>query len=94
MAASFSGMKLRMRTQGRTALKKAAELKRFNKPADRREFPKAVSIGCRSVGRTVFIPGWRWPTLAQQIAKTRSREAPHFQYHVSGRLLVRMDDGT
>ena len=28
------------------------------------------------------------------IAKTRSCEAPHFQYHVAGVLRVRMDDGT
>lgn len=27
------------------------------------------------------------------IAKTESREAPHFQYHVSGRLAILMDDG-
>src|SRR4051812_12975806 len=28
------------------------------------------------------------------IAGTASCEAPHFQYHVSGRLSIRMDDGT
>ena len=28
------------------------------------------------------------------IAGTDSCEAPHFQYHVSGRLGIRMDDGT
>ena len=27
------------------------------------------------------------------IAKTESCEAPHFQYHVSGRLAILMDDG-
>src|ERR1039458_3672684 len=27
-------------------------------------------------------------------AKTKSCEAAHFQYHVSGRLMVKMDDGT
>jgi hypothetical protein len=30
----------------------------------------------------------------QPIAKTRSCEAPHFQYHVAGILRVLMDDGT
>jgi quercetin dioxygenase-like cupin family protein len=30
----------------------------------------------------------------QPIAKTKSCEAPHFQYHVSGTLRVKMDDGT
>jgi hypothetical protein len=28
------------------------------------------------------------------LVKTRSCEAPHFQYHVSGALRIRMDDGT
>ena len=28
------------------------------------------------------------------IANTASCEAPHFQYHVSGQLAIRMDDGT
>ena len=28
------------------------------------------------------------------LANTASCEAPHFQYHVSGRLAIRMDDGT
>ena len=30
----------------------------------------------------------------QPIAKTKSCEAPHFQYHVAGVLMVVMDDGT
>jgi hypothetical protein len=33
-------------------------------------------------------------TRAFPIAGTNSCEAPHFQYHVSGRLAIRMDDGT
>ena len=28
------------------------------------------------------------------LAKTDSCEAPHFQYHVSGKLGIKMDDGT
>ena len=28
------------------------------------------------------------------LAETASCEAPHFQYHVSGRLAILMDDGT
>ena len=33
------------------------------------------------------------PRSVQPLAKTHSCEAPHFQYHVSGVLRVRMDDG-
>jgi hypothetical protein len=36
------------------------------------------------VGRAVFEPGWRWAESVQPLAKTKSCEAPHFQYHVSG----------
>ena len=42
----------------------------------------------------MFEPGWRWSNDVKPIAKTASCEAPHFQYHVSGRLAIRMDDGT
>jgi hypothetical protein len=75
-----------------------AELKSFGKPDDVRTFPKGrvelVNIGGATIGRAVFEPGWRWATSVQPIAKTKSCEAPHFQYHVSGVLRVKMDDGT
>lgn len=75
-----------------------AELKNFGKPDEVREFPNGrvelVNIGGAVVGRGVFEPGWRWATSVQPLAKTKSCEAPHFQYHVSGVLKVRMDDGT
>ncbi len=77
---------------------KKAELKSFGKPDEVREFPKGrlelVKIGGVTIGRAVFQPGWKWSTSVQPIAKTKSCEAPHFQYHVSGILKVRMDDGT
>ena len=75
-----------------------AELKSFAKPDEARQFPKGrlelIKIGGATVGRATFQPGWRWSTSLQPIAKTKSCEAPHFQYHVSGVLKVRMDDGT
>jgi hypothetical protein len=75
-----------------------AELKNFGKPDEVREFPKGkvelVNIGGVTIGRATFEPGWRWSTSVQPIAKTKSCEAPHFQYHVSGILKVKMDDGT
>jgi hypothetical protein len=76
----------------------AAELKSFAKPDEVRDFPQGrvelVTIGGATIGRGVFVPGWRWSTSVKPIAKTRSCEAPHFQYHVSGVLRIRMDDGT
>jgi quercetin dioxygenase-like cupin family protein len=73
------------------------EHKSFQHPDETREFPKGqaeiLSIGGAEVGRLVFQPGWRWSDHVKPIAGTESCEAPHFQYHVSGRLAIRMDDG-
>lgn len=75
-----------------------AEQKSFDRPDEVREFPagrvELVKIGGAMVGRAIFQPGWRWATSVQPLAKTKSCEAPHFQYHVSGILMVKMDDGT
>lgn len=74
------------------------ELKQFEKPDEVREFPKGrlelVKIGGATVGRAVLQPGWKWSTSVKPIAQTKSCEAPHFQYQVSGVLRVRMDDGS
>lgn len=75
-----------------------AEWKNFGTPDEVREFPKGklelINVAGATVGRGTFEPGWRWETSVQPIAKTHSCEAPHFQYHVSGTLRVKMDDGT
>lgn len=77
---------------------KKAELKSFNKPDEVRAFPKGklelVKIGGTMIGRAILEPGWRWSTSVQPLAKTKSCEASHFQYHLSGTLKVLMDDGT
>jgi hypothetical protein len=76
----------------------AAEHRDFRKPDEIREFPKGrvelIMIGGATLGRAVFEPGWKWSTSVQPLAKTRSCEAPHFQYHVSGVRRILMDDGT
>ena len=77
---------------------KKAELKSFNKPDEVRAFPKGkvelVKIGGTMIGRAILEPGWRWSTSVKPLAKTKSCEASHFQYHLSGALKVLMDDGT
>ena len=74
------------------------EIKSLNVPDEVRAFDKGkvelVTIGGATIGRAVFQPGWRWSTSVKPLAKTKSCEAPHFQYHVSGTLKVVMDDGT
>jgi hypothetical protein len=75
-----------------------AEQKRFAAPDEVREFPNGraeiLRMGGGEVGRFTFAPGWRWSKDVQPIARTKSCEAPHFQFHVAGRLAILMDDGT
>jgi hypothetical protein len=76
----------------------ATEHKTFTRPDEIRDFPRGraeiLNIGGGEVGRLVFQPGWRWSEHVRPLANTKSCEAPHFQYHVRGRLAIRMDDGT
>ena len=73
------------------------EVVNTSKPDETRKFEKGkldlVKIGRATVGRGIFQPGWRWSKHVKPIAKTKSCEAPHFQYHVSGVLHIVMDDG-
>jgi Cupin domain len=46
------------------------------------------------VGMATFEPGWKWSKDVQPIEGTKSCQASHFGYCVSGRLVVLMDDGT
>ena len=74
------------------------EQRSFDDPDEVRRFSNGraeiLNIGGGVVGRIICEPGWRWSNDVKPIAGTDSCEAPHFQYHVSGRLGVRMDDGT
>lgn len=73
------------------------EVKNFAKADEIREFPRGrvelITVGGATVGRATFLPGWRWSTSVQPIVKTKSCEAPHFQYHIAGTIHVVMDDG-
>jgi hypothetical protein len=74
------------------------EHRSFAQPDEVREFPRGraeiLKAGGGEVGRLTFEPGWRWSSDVKPIAGTDSCEAPHMQYHLSGRLAIRMDDGT
>jgi quercetin dioxygenase-like cupin family protein len=50
--------------------------------------------GGAQVGRITLQPGWRWSADVKPVAGTELCEAPHQQYQVSGRVHVRMADGT
>ena len=70
----------------------------FMKPSEVRAFPKGklelVKIGNDTFGRATFEPGWKWSTCVKPIVKTQSCEAPHVNFHIAGRMMVVMDDGT
>ncbi len=72
----------------------------FDTPDETREFEsgsgrlEVVQGASGAVGRGVFQPGWRWSTHVKPIAGTDSCQASHVGYCVSGRMHIRMDDGT
>jgi hypothetical protein len=73
----------------KTSLSNPDETRRFDKGQ-----VQVITLGGITFGCATFQPGWRWKTSLQPIAQTKSCEAPHLNYHVSGRLHVVMDDGT
>ena len=77
---------------------KKTEHRSFDEADEVRDFThgraEILNVGGGEIGRLVLQPGWRWSNDVKPIAKTESCEAPHFQYHVSGRIAIRMDDGT
>ena len=74
------------------------ELKRMSAPDETRKFAhgqmEVVKIAGGTVGRFTAQPGWKWSTDVKPIAGTELCEAPHFLYQISGRMGVKMADGT
>jgi quercetin dioxygenase-like cupin family protein len=72
--------------------------KSLDSPDETRTFEKGkvelVNLKTVTIGRSVFEPGWSWDKCVKPIVKTNSCEAPHTSVIISGRLKVRMDDGT
>ncbi|HUJ69296.1 MAG TPA: cupin domain-containing protein [Syntrophorhabdales bacterium] len=77
---------------------KSIEVKSFDSPDEVRTFDggklELIELNGRTVGRATFEPGWQWSKSLGPITKTKSCEAPHFQYHLSGILHIKADDGT
>lgn len=75
------------------------EVKTFDAPDETRPFAdkgnaKVVNIGDDTVLYGTFEPGWRWSDHVKPLAGTDSCQSPHFLYMLSGRMRVRMEDGT
>jgi hypothetical protein len=55
---------------------------------------EVVKLGGFTLGRFIFQPGWRWSECIKPVVKTDSCQATHVGYAVSGRLRIKMNDGT
>ena len=53
-----------------------------------------VTLAGGVVGKGVLEPGRRWSEHVRPTAETDSCQPSHLAYRVSGRMVVRMDDGT
>lgn len=73
-------------------------LRRFEKPEEVRKFEKGVfeivRLGEMTIGRATYQPGWKWSQHVGPLAGAKSCEVEHVGMVVSGRAMVRMDDGT
>ena len=73
--------------------------KSLNKPDETRPFQgkgnmAVVTIGEATVGRGTFEPGWKWSSNVKPIAGTDSCQANHTAYVLSGRMIVKANDGS
>jgi uncharacterized cupin superfamily protein len=55
---------------------------------------EVVKIGDMSVMQASFEPGWRWSECVKPMVGTESCQVSHLLHMVSGRMGVRMNDGT
>jgi hypothetical protein len=72
--------------------------KSINSPEETRSFDKGkieiAKVADTNIARAYFEPGWSWEKCVKPIVKTNSCEIAHTSYTISGRIRVRMDDGS
>jgi mannose-6-phosphate isomerase-like protein (cupin superfamily) len=70
----------------------------FDNPDETRPFAKGrvevVEINGVTVMRGTFEPGWTWSACIKPVAGGERCQVSHKWYVVSGRMKMRMDDGT
>ncbi|HKG56265.1 MAG TPA: adenylate/guanylate cyclase domain-containing protein [Candidatus Limnocylindrales bacterium] len=73
------------------------QVRSFDRPDDRRTFPKGhaalVAVGDATVAIAHWEVGWRWSTHLAPIVGTASCQVHHLGYTLSGTLHVVADDG-
>lgn len=74
------------------------EIKSHNSPDETRTPNKTrvevVRLEGFTIGRFNFEPGWRWSECVKPVVGTESCQVSHVGYAVTGRLAVRLEDGT
>lgn len=75
------------------------EHKNLGAPEENRPFKDhgsadVVKLEGNDVLKATFEPGWRWSQDVRPLAGTDTCQSPHLGYVLSGRLHVKMDDGT
>jgi len=72
--------------------------KALDEPDEIREIPKGrielFTLGGGTVYRASLQPGWRWSESLREAVGTESCPKDHILHVLSGRIHVRMDDGT
>lgn len=99
--------KAKKRSIGKKSSKRKAAVKRtkenaavrnISSPDETRTFDKGrvdlVNVGKATIGKISLEPGWKWSESVKPIVKTKSCEMPHTQYAISGRIHIKMDDGS
>ena len=74
------------------------EARNLDAPDEQRMFEhgeiRFAHLSGATIGRAVFRPGWRWSNDVKPQAGTHSCQGHHIAYVVSGRMHVKMDDGS
>lgn len=74
------------------------QVRSLNNPDETRTLPgtkiEVVKLGDQALMKITLEPGWRWSQNVKPTVKTESCQVAHFNYVISGRMHVRMEDGT
>jgi len=75
------------------------EVRNVNQPDEKRSFADKGEGGLTTIGGHpvlygTFQPGWRWSECVKTVVNTDSCQMAHVGYAVSGRMTIKMNDGT
>lgn len=75
----------------------SVQVRRFEKPDESRDFEKGrfdlLRVGGLTIGRALYEPGWKWSQHVGAATGQSLCGVDHVGLVVSGRAMVRMEDG-